>query len=85
MADRYTVTFDRIGRNHYVKPLVTGDIDGPNHLAQVIHDYARPHLGSREVDVHLDLDKQSGMIFVGGFRNAGSFTLAEMPEDGETP
>lgn len=85
MSARYTVTFDRIGRNHYVRPLATGEIDGPNHLAQVIHGYARPHLGSREVDVHVDLAKMRGTVLVGGFRNAGTFTLAEAPDGGEQP
>jgi hypothetical protein len=70
----YLVTFNRIGRNHDVAPL-TATVDGPNHLAEVIHQYARPHLMSEDVEVDLDLDTGTGSVVV-GFRNGGTFTLA---------
>jgi hypothetical protein len=76
----YRVTFTRIGRNHSVAPLDVSAVDGPNHLAKLIFDYARPHLGSRDVDVVLEEDMRSGWIFVGGFRTAGTFMIEAVPE-----
>jgi hypothetical protein len=70
----YRVSFARIGRQHDVAPLEV-TVDGPNHLAKLIFDYARPRLGSREVEVVLEEDMGSGWIFVGGFRTAGTFTI----------
>lgn len=69
----YLVTFDRIGRNHNVEPLNVQS-DGPNHLAEQIYHYARPHLRSRDVDVVVDLDAGSGHILC-GFNNGGTFTV----------
>ncbi len=74
----YTVTFDRIGRNHDAAPLEVRISDGlpvVDELAEQVHRYARRHLGSREVEVSVDLDTLEGVIVVGGFRPAGSFTV----------
>lgn len=76
----YTVTFDRIGRNHSVQPL-TVEVDGPAHLADLVYAHARPHLGSREVEVAVDLQAMAGQIFVGDFRNGGTFAIAEAGPD----
>jgi hypothetical protein len=74
---KVTVTFDRIGRNHNVAPLVewvTGPID-PDALAEGIYHYARPHLASRDIEVAVDLDKGQVFIFA-GFNNGGGGTIA---------
>lgn len=76
---RLLVTFERIGRNHAVPPL-EADVDGPLHLADLVLGYARPHLMSSEVEVHVDLTARTGHITVGGFRNAGAFKIAEGAE-----
>jgi hypothetical protein len=72
---QYTVTFRRVGRNHDVAPLTTeaGDAD---QLAEQIHRHARPHLRSRDIEVHVDLEQMRGQILA-GFNNGGDFTIAE--------
>lgn len=74
----YSVTFDRIGRNHHVAPLVV-EVDGPQHLADLIHAYARPYLRSREVSVWLGTDNLRGGINC-GFHNGGTFTLNRLAD-----
>ncbi len=70
----YVATFDRIGRNHNVAPLtVTGNADA---IAEQVWRYARTKLGSRDIEVSIDLDALTGRIFA-GVRNAGSLTLSE--------
>jgi hypothetical protein len=69
----YRVTFERIGRDHDVAPLVTVATSA-DELAEVIYDYARPRLRSRDVDVYVDLEKQSGGILC-GFNSGGTFTI----------
>jgi hypothetical protein len=69
----YRVTFDRIGRNHNVKPL-TVEVDGPDHLASEIYHYAKPHLLSGFPDVVVDLEAGRGSILC-GFNNGGTFTV----------
>jgi hypothetical protein len=69
----YRVTFSRIGRNHDVPPLVTV-ASSADELAEVIYDYARPHLRSRDVEVYVDLEKQNGGILC-GFNSGGMFTI----------
>jgi hypothetical protein len=72
----YLATFDRIGRNHDVAPLaVTGDADA---IAEQVWRYARTRLGSRDVEVSIDLEARAGRIFA-GMRNAGSLTLSAVP------
>jgi len=73
----YIVTFDRIGRSHDVKPLHCHGIDGPNHLAEAVYHYARPHLLSRDVDVVVDLGAMRGSIFC-GVQSGGSFEIGEV-------
>lgn len=67
----YRVKFDRIGRNHYVPDLVTDarDLDA---LAERIYRYARPHLMSADVDVHVAGGR--GHIFC-GWNTGGTFTF----------
>lgn len=76
----YTVTFDRIGRNHGVAPLEvvlteSQRLTPADELAERVHRYARKFLTSREVEVSVDLDTLEGVIVVGGFRPAGTFTV----------
>lgn len=73
---RYQVSFSRIGRSHTVQPMLA-EVDGPNHLAEKVERYARPYLASRGVEVVVDLSAMTGQIFA-GFRNAGTFTIAEV-------
>ena len=68
----YLATFDRIGRNHDVGPLaVSGDADS---IAEQVYRYALGRLGSRDVDVTVDLGELTGTIFA-GMHVAGRFTL----------
>lgn len=71
----YTVTFNRIGREHLVAPL-TADADNADQLAEQIHRYARPYLRSRDVEVVVDLAAGDGQIFA-GFHSGGEFTIKE--------
>lgn len=71
----YKVTFDRVGRNHNVAPLEATVIHDEE-LAERIYKHARPHLGSRFIEVEVDLDEMRGWI-VCGMRIGGTFTLAE--------
>ena len=69
-----TITFERIGRSHDVPNLVVDDSDDEA-LMNEIYDYARPHIASRDLEVLYNTESRSGYLLVGGFRNAGSFTL----------
>lgn len=74
----YTCTFDRIGRNHDVAPLVV-EADNLDDLAEHVYQYARPHLGSRYIDVVVGNDGPGedtgrGHIFC-GFHTGGTFTI----------
>jgi hypothetical protein len=73
MTTRYIVTFDRIGRTRPERP-VAFDVDGADDLAAAIWKHARPHLGSRDVEVVVDLDESRGGIYA-GFRPVGPFTI----------
>lgn len=83
MSAAVVVVFDRIGRTHTVAPMRAAltlpdpDLDA---LLTAIGKYARPFLRSSEIDVAAEIDPESGegsgMILVGGFRNAGSFTVS---------
>lgn len=70
----YRCVFDRIGRNHDVAALVA-EVRTAEQLAEKVFEHARPHLGSREVDVFVNLDEKRGLIRVGLFRPGGSFTV----------
>lgn len=71
----YTVTFDRIGRNHDVAPL-QATADDADELAEAIYRYSRPHLSSRDVEVVVDLEQSRGSIFC-GFNSGGRFTITQ--------
>lgn len=69
----YTVTFERVGRNHDVPPLEV-ESDNADEIAFNIYTYARKFLASRDVEVIVNLDELRGSINYGRF---GTFTLAE--------
>jgi hypothetical protein len=71
----YVASFDRIGRNHLVPDLnVHGNADD---IAEQVHRYARTKLGSRDVEVQIDIEEKRGAIYVGMCRPAGNVTLTE--------
>ena len=69
----YRVTFERIGRNHSVVPLVAKAVDAHD-LADLIHQYARKHLRSRDYDVVVDLEAGKGYIAC-GMHSGGEFEI----------
>jgi hypothetical protein len=71
----YTITFDRVGRNHNVPNLVTGTADAQV-IAEEVYRIARRNCGSRDLEVTVDMEAMKGHIYA-GFHNAGSFTIAE--------
>lgn len=73
----YRVSFqdNRIGRHHDVEPLTAGANDADD-LAKQIYDYARPRLGSRDVEVAVDLEQMNGVILC-GFRPGARFTIEQ--------
>jgi hypothetical protein len=77
----YTCTFDRIGRDHNVDPLIVeaDNLDNLDDLAEHVYQYARPLLASRDVDVVVGNDGPGedtghGHIFC-GFHTGGTFTI----------
>ncbi len=73
----YRVTFDRIGRNHDVAPLIAKARDAAE-LADRIYKHARPHLRSQDVDVFVELDAGKGFIAC-GMHTGGNFTFHPEP------
>lgn len=71
----YTVTFDRIGRNHNVAPMTFEDVSDPDELAGLIYERCKRYLMSRYFEVEVDLDELTGRFYA-GMRAAGSFTIA---------
>ena len=71
----YRITFDRIGRNRNVAPMIVKAGDAEQ-LATYIHKHARPHLRSRDYDVFVDIDKGAGFIAC-GMHTGGEFKIAE--------
>lgn len=71
--DTYKVTFDRIGRNRAVAPLVAA-VEGEADLCRKIRAHARPHLRSRDFDVFADVEKGTGFIAC-GMHMGGQFTI----------
>lgn len=47
MMKTYHVSFERIGRNHSVAPMIA-KVEDADQLADYIHRHARPHLRSRD-------------------------------------
>jgi hypothetical protein len=88
----YRITFDRIGRqggrdgSEPPAPLVARVLEADG-LAARIYTYARPYLGSREVEVLVDLEAMRGSILC-GWNNGGTFTIERLdgpdggPSDG---
>jgi hypothetical protein len=71
----YTISFERVGRHHYVPPLdVTAD--DADEIAFAVYNYVRPRLASGDVEVAAHLDTMRGMIYC-GFHIGGEFTIAE--------
>ncbi len=69
----YRVEFDQVGRTHDVLPLVA-QAAGADDLAEQVYRHARPHLRSRDIDVHVDLELGRGWIQC-GFHNGGTFRI----------
>lgn len=69
----YTVTFERIGRRHDLpaQQFIAADAEG---LAEQVHCFARRHLMSSDIVVHVDLEAMKGSI---GFGRHGRFSIAE--------
>lgn len=66
-------------------PIWPGDLTNWNEVAHRISSYARPLLRSSDPDAAIE-EKDGriyGYVLVGGFRNAGSFTIAH-PRQKET-
>lgn len=75
----YRVTFDRIGRDHNVRPLIAvGDLD--ESLAGQISDYARGYIRSRRYDTYVEKASLTGII-IGGTRPFGGFTVADVTDE----
>jgi hypothetical protein len=73
----YLASFDRIGRHHRIAPLaVTGT---EREIEDQILRYARPRLGSQDVDVLVDVQGGHGVVLVGAVRRAGLITLTAAP------
>lgn len=72
----YRVTFERIGRNHSVAPMVA-KVEDADQLADYIHRHARPHLRSRDYDVKLEIAGDgTGHGFIAcGMHSGGDFTI----------
>lgn len=78
------MTFDRIGRRHDVADLEVEEATLDD-VCRKVWQYARPKLGSHEVEVEVDLQKRTGTIVVGGARMAGTFTIEPNLPDGVKP
>ena len=71
-----TITFDRIGRNHSVPPLVIdGDPDGQD-VADAVYKYARKFLMSSDYEVTANLQTGRVSIDYGRF-GEGTITTKE--------
>ncbi|MEY9876602.1 hypothetical protein ABH931_006112 [Streptacidiphilus sp. MAP12-33] len=78
----YQITYERVGRHGSKRPdsppapppyqLRAADVD---ELAQEIHRDVRRYLGSRYVEVAVNLEEMRGLVLAGE-REAGSFTIA---------
>lgn len=80
MAATTTVTFDRVGRNHNVAPLVITDTDDWDEIADRVYDHVRPHLRSRNVEVVIRSDPADGItrgVILCGPVVGGAFTVEQ--------
>ena len=75
----YTISFDRVGRNHNVPDLTVGTLD-PDAVMDEVLRVAGKHCGSRDLEVAVSTEEMRGLIFA-GCRNAGSFTITETPAE----
>jgi len=70
-------TFDRIGRNVGPVP-VEAEGDDEREIALDLWRFVmgrrggKKWIGSQELEVHVDLDKETVQLIVGGFRSAGT-------------
>ena len=79
---QYEVTFSRLGRSSTGVPRPFNIwATGLDQLAAAIHTTARKGVASKEVevDVTMDGDTGSGRVVVGGFRTVGEFTVKVLP------
>lgn len=72
---KYVAKFERIGRNHHVADLEF-EARNADEAAHEIWKYARVNMASRDVEVVVDLEEGTGMIYA-GLHNGGSFTVEE--------
>jgi hypothetical protein len=82
--NRYLITFERVGRHGgrdgSTPPApLTVETDDNDQLVLQVLAYARPFLASRGLEITIDLDEGRGWLLA-GFRNAGEFTIEELPE-----
>ncbi|MEU0941169.1 hypothetical protein [Embleya sp. NPDC005971] len=83
-APLYEIAFTRIGRyggrsgSPAPVPLTTAARTA-DELAANVHRYALRYLGSRDVEVNVDLEAMTGWITV-GFGSAGEFTITAIEE-----
>ena len=63
----YTVTFERIGRNHNVPPLTVPGPASAQDIAEQVYRLARSYLISRDYEVTVDLAEGKGWIESGRF------------------
>ncbi|MEV4174035.1 hypothetical protein [Nonomuraea sp. NPDC049709] len=73
---RYQVTYERVGRRRDIPPLIV-EAAGADHLAKLVHTDARRYLGSRDVEVRVDLEEMRGSILC-GMRSGGQFTVERL-------
>lgn len=76
----YRVVYERVGRHGgnggtpAPRPLTVNATD-PDDIALLVYRDVRRFVGSREIEVRVDLDTLRGTVVVGWIRTAGTFTL----------
>ena len=76
--DRY-IEFKEVGRGKYSgKRLLHPEISTPDEIAYAAYQEARRHVASHEVDASYDPESNVGLIFVGGFRCVGKFSVVNV-------
>ena len=81
---QFRCVFERIGRTRGITPVVFESRTADD-LARQVYRFARPHLGSRTVEVLVNVDEQRGVILVGAGRPGGSFTVERLESETEVP
>jgi hypothetical protein len=81
-ARKFRVTFARIGRDHGLSgDGIAADFEATDQwdLSEKIYRWVRKRggIGSKELEVYVNLQDMKGSLVVGGFQNAGEFTIKE--------